>query len=563
MASQKLQAAYDSLQLVTSPSESEGLKKPRSILLLWFLRHVMGIDDLEAYEFICDGDLDQGIDGLLIEPAPEPGNKDSLIIFQSKYTEGPTNVGVNDIKSFIGSSVPFRSIDGLDSFLQRSIEPELKSLIDRYNIHQRIIDRDIVLRLIFVTSGVLNGAAKSYLDQVNASDGAGAIRAYDLNALAPLVRAFRLPQTVTATAELDCGVDQRFTSMSSSGKVVIASVKASEIVEWPGIDDRTLFDLNIRRQLKRNNVRKALEIAVQRKPDHKNFIAFHNGLTVICREIDDSSSDKLVVKNISVANGAQSTLAFYDSKDYITPDLRVLVKFVEAEPEQQLARDVAARSNNQNPVTPRNLRARDGAQLRLEGEFASLYPEYTYETRPDAILSTTGDKTIQNDFAAQLLCAVYNRRPWLAIKRTSLFSPGVYPMIFSRDISADHIMLVYSIFQEVQNQRNRFPGLYVKSWQLTRLTACYIVGELLRADDEGSDLINNPSLYRTKNDTSLNIISNRVRFAAAAMAIRHNEHGTKDIVDDYKVDFKRESSLKALASTARTTYVTYKAVELD
>jgi len=88
-----LEDAYRRVAEVASPSDSEGLKKQRAILLLWYLRNVLGIDDLEAYEYVCDGDRDQGVDALYFEPASEGQAHDVLHIFQSKYPEKPKNVG--------------------------------------------------------------------------------------------------------------------------------------------------------------------------------------------------------------------------------------------------------------------------------------------------------------------------------------------------------------------------------------------------------------------------------------------------------------------------------------
>ena len=59
--------AFTRLQGVADPSEAEGLTKPRSILLLWFLRNGLGLDDIDAYDHVCDGDDDHGIDGIYVE----------------------------------------------------------------------------------------------------------------------------------------------------------------------------------------------------------------------------------------------------------------------------------------------------------------------------------------------------------------------------------------------------------------------------------------------------------------------------------------------------------------
>ena len=126
--------AYKLVSEVASPSDSEGLKKPRSILLLWFLRNVHGIDDLEAYEFVCDGDDDQGVDGLYLEPSGTPDTREKLLLFQSKYPESPKNVGVTEIRDLVGVAEPFRSADGLQDLLSEGVEPELQRLINRFDL---------------------------------------------------------------------------------------------------------------------------------------------------------------------------------------------------------------------------------------------------------------------------------------------------------------------------------------------------------------------------------------------------------------------------------------------
>jgi hypothetical protein len=82
---------YELLKRLASTDEAGGLAKERSVLLLWFLRNVVGLDDLDAYEYVCDGDLDAGIDGLLLEPSTGDEDHETLVVYQSKYSENPVN----------------------------------------------------------------------------------------------------------------------------------------------------------------------------------------------------------------------------------------------------------------------------------------------------------------------------------------------------------------------------------------------------------------------------------------------------------------------------------------
>ena len=81
--------AYALLKRLANTAEAGGLAQPRAVLLLWFLRNVVGIDDLDAYEYVCDSPLDEGIDGL--EPAKRLVVERKLIRTRRhrSSTEGP------------------------------------------------------------------------------------------------------------------------------------------------------------------------------------------------------------------------------------------------------------------------------------------------------------------------------------------------------------------------------------------------------------------------------------------------------------------------------------------
>lgn len=208
----------------------------------------------------------------------------------------------------------------------------------------------------------------------------------------------------------------------------------------------------------------------------------------------------------------------------------------------------------QNPVNPRNLRARDGRQLILEQEFRDHYHHITYETRPDYSNPATTTRVIQNDAAAQLLCSFYNERPWLAVKRLSLFESDVYPDIFPPAITAHHVVLVDYIKQRVDAAKARFPDDYRRSWILSSLVAVYLVGQLLRADETLRDLVADPRAALADGDLN-GKIDTVVRHVAGALAVWHDERERVDGFDNFKVDFKNEERLRALAGAARSHYL--------
>ena len=210
----------------------------------------------------------------------------------------------------------------------------------------------------------------------------------------------------------------------------------------------------------------------------------------------------------------------------------------------------------------RNLVALGGPQQRLVTEFAEKYPSIYYETRPDATTPVTG-RMIRNDDAAQLLCAVCNAMPWLAVKRTSLFDSESHSLIFAENITADHVVLVDEIRQAVDLEKDRFPAEYRKSWQLTRLVAVYLVGQLIRASSDPAiaGILADPgaAVRRPRLSDDLRGLA---RFAAAGMKLRR-ERFRRDptAVDAFNVDFKNQTKLHELRDATCDHYVVQSTLE--
>jgi hypothetical protein len=200
---------YDLLAALATLDEAGGLAKERSVLLLWFLRNVVGVDDLDAYEFICDGDEDNGVDALYLEPASGDDDHETLVIYQSKYTEGPTNVGPSSMTGLISTAAHFSTVESLEALLQGRVEVKLRHLIQRFDLVRKLragayTDGKLRIRIALITSGVLNAGAKRLVDSTNASQRPGYLTVHDLNRLGPLAQAVATPTITTADIEAPC-----------------------------------------------------------------------------------------------------------------------------------------------------------------------------------------------------------------------------------------------------------------------------------------------------------------------------------------------------------------------
>ncbi len=554
------QEMYDLLAKLATLDEAGGLAKERSVLLLWFLRNVVGLDDLDAYEYICDGDEDNGVDALYLEPAGGDDDHETLVIYQSKYTEAPSNVGPSSMTGLISTAAHFSSVESLEALLGSSIEPKLRQLIGKFDLVRKLrggayTDGKLRIRIALITSGVLNALGKRMVESTNADKRPGYFTVHDLTRLGPLAQAVATPTVTTADIEAPCEEAERIVIGDAPNRVVVASVRATDIVKWDGIDTRTLFELNVRREVRKNRVRDQLDGAIRRPHEHKDFLSYHNGMTVVCDSLELEST-RLIARKPSVVNGAQSTIAFAraNADGELTDELRVFVKFVEVSGRPQLTKEISWRSNTQTAVNARNLVALGGPQQKLASDFAANFPNITYETRPDATLSLAAGTVIKNDDAAQLLCAVYNALPWLAVKRLALFESENHAMIFGESVTAAHVVLVDAIKRAVEAEKERVPAPYRKSWQLTRMVLVYMVGQVLRADDGLRTLLDAPAAAVVDFPALAAKLQQPARIAAATLKQRNDQRSRDSAPDEFNVDFKRQDVLLELRDKARDNH---------
>ena len=555
MASPSNANIHKRIRELANPDEpNPKLAQTDAVLLHWYLVAFEGLDPIEAYDFVFDGHDDGGIDGMLLHSPDGLDESDpaTLYLYQAYYPKTPKNVSDRKLSQFVGTAAKFGSPAAVAALMKDpEIGSDMKRLLSEYSIEQRLQEGRLQLRLVFVTAGILQRGVQQYVKTVNAERGEGFLTAVGLTELGLLVEAHDRPVPLTTTIDVQTPESRRFKVDQKTHRVVVCAVRATEIARWPGIGDRTLFDLNVRRLTRNRRLADQLGRALDTTENHTEFLASHNGITVVCRSFDDSDPGKITIKDLSVVNGAQSVIAFADRVATLTDDLQVIVKFCELDPATPLARAIAIRSNTQIAVTNRNLRALDPVQLRIQNDFRHRYPDITYETKPDAA-NPAGGHVIQNDDAAQLLCAIYRRLPSLAVKKQVLFDEENHRLVFSREIGAPEVRLVDYIARRIGEQRASFPERYRRAWKLTAIVAAYLTGEALLGDKEGKAILRDPDAAFADEASLQANIDSAVDAARATLAIRAKN--LTDAQDDFKVHFKARTELRNLGKAARLTH---------
>lgn len=463
-----------------------GNRTDSTALLAWFIENVMREDPDATETAICDGGGDKGIDGILYD---EDGG--DLFVIQAKHrTNEARTQGDGDLKAFMGSAHYFAGPEGIDALLDSSPNQEVVDLIDRLDLKRVLAEDDPTVRFVFVTNAERDSSAVDYLATVAGQ--APALDLWDRSRLAEIAARTRRPGLLADSVTLKPSSDVIQATLSTDSKMVLALVPAAELVRLPGIENLTVFDVNVRLGLGNTKINRQLRATMRDNEEHGAFPAYHNGLTLLTDglEVDD---DGIHLDGVGVVNGCQSLQSLWRERSHITPALSIMVKVVQTGTTGDLADRITYRSNNQNPVNIRDQRSNDRIQRDLQTEVREKYgTEIFYGIRrgqpEDPKLHT-----LDNQLAAQLLMAIWLKEPWNAVRKVRLFDQD-YHRIF-RTASADKLYLAYLIDKAIEGKKGSLVPSLQTSFASVRFTLAHLVGEILRQNDLGSELLDNPGRW--------------------------------------------------------------------
>jgi len=532
------QSLFERLASSTRVFEVGG-RLPTAALLIWFLQHVKRLDENEAPDAVTDGPGDKGIDGLWVDAVGE-----EIVVLQAKHRQSLNSTqGDSDLARLVGACAWFSSPEQVDALLAAGPNAELRGLIERHDVRQRVAD-GFGVRAVFVTNSIFDRSGADYLDAHGG--GPPALEGWDLDKLAPYIRYVDRPLYIADEVTLTFAPNASFTVSVGEGiEVTVGALSAKQIADLPGIDDRTLFAQNVRLDLGRTRVNKDIDATLVDEQEHPTFLTFHNGLTMLCREVQRSNGDAVRVKDFSIVNGCQSAVALRRKQASLTDDLLLPVKIVKVGEADKLADEITYRSNNQNAINLKDLRANDSTQVILKGQFEELFGDqvqYVIKRGEETVAPTV----IHNDLAAQILIALYNEEPYLAHRKFALFDQN-YKRVFHPRIGASHIYLGYLLWEEVQRRLPQIEKELIARYSLTTFVLVHLTGHLMRSTEAGNGILNAPADYIPGQET-------RVREAVGrlieSIIVDFNGYIREQEADhgyfDYKTRFKSQAAIREL-----------------
>ena len=152
----------------------------------------------------------------------------------------------------------------------------------------------------------------------------------------------------------------------------------------------SLFDLNVRYYLERSSVNKEIIKSLNTTKGQRWFHLLNNGVTISATSCSFSKNHlQVTLPNPQIINGCQTVVSIFRAYNQINDDYKlqkfteecyVPVRIIQA-PDHDLLAEIVTASNNQNKMSPRNLRSNSRVQRVLQRKFDQLKYRYFYERK--------------------------------------------------------------------------------------------------------------------------------------------------------------------------------------
>ncbi|SIR38801.1 MULTISPECIES: AIPR family protein [Acidiphilium] len=450
--------------------------------LIWYLENYYRLDPIEAVDAVCDQPGDKGVDGIFVND-----NNQTITIFQSRLRQNPTlTVGDTGLKEFAGTLAQFETAAKVEALIAAAGTAQVAALARRLDLVNKISTHE--LRGEFVSNADLDANGEAFL--------AGMPRIAFVGKTT-LVTSYisesrSIPPHAQRTFDIGGFVATEYV-VDADKKALIAPVKASELVALDGIADQSVFAFNVRGPLGKTGVNKDIVTSIEDVQSHKLFPLFHNGVTVISKELE-ATPESISITDYFVVNGCQSLTALYSNRNKLSPDLRILAKFIKMDPDSELAHKITSFSNNQNGVKPRDFKSNHPIQIRLKNEFIKYYGgQYVFEIKRGEVAES--GITISNEDAGLYLRAFDLKEPWTTHRKSEVLDDRHADLFGRPEVTADRIVLCHVITNEINNALPQLENQLIARYVLIRYLMLYIVREVMDHDAVGKEMIQTPAIF--------------------------------------------------------------------
>ncbi len=527
----------------------DGFRTDSAAFLVWYLVNFFRLDEQSAKDAVCDDTGDKGIDAIWID---ETENNEEIYLFQSKFSpDDDAEQGDNDLRNFVGAKTWFESEESVNELLIGTANAQLKSLVTGLKIPEKI-SKGWEVNLVFVTNKKLNNDGTEFL-KANIDK----LEADDISSLFAKYTYIAEEEAVPSETVLDVTIPQIIGyTLVPNVAVKVLAIRAKELLKLNGIKDTTLFSKNVRYNLGLTRVNKHIRATIKKRIEHAKFFLYHNGITVVCEKLEELNGAVKITK-YSVINGCQSMITFYQNSSFISDDIYVLLKIIEIPSNSPVSvDDITYWQNNQNAISVRDLKANDVIQRAIQRDFEKVFLHKVLYRRQRGDSKAGYEEVVERDEAAQLITAFYLGLPQITHLRNSLFGEKYFE-VFSRNINAPKIYLAKKIYEIISQNADRLQFKPICNYGLARFLILAAVGEILKEDAEGQEVLTNPKDYVSgaQLEALKKAVEKVVQFLMLDIdAFIEDWLRTNNNFFDYKNFFKNSESVRNLLQYIKTSH---------
>ncbi len=463
------------------------LEKLSDAFYFMVLEEILDISEDEIYEAITDNSFlnsqglenghDRGIDAIFIEEKERP----VVHFFNCKYTD--------KFSKAVDGNFPSSEIDKIAQYLEMMMQQDEKSINasnpairNKTNEIWALFERTTPKFVLHLCSNLEKGLQKEEQERLNRILDKYSDFTYKYHNIIEFTRSISGRDKQKIDGKFRTSSELLFERSDGEIRALIASVNAGELLrilcDSPEIriklelSDEELhkcvlcedaFNDNVRvYQTQKSRINKAIAQTAISDEVRSRFFYYNNGITITCKKFSYPKGNKFPIvslEDIQVVNGGQTIHALFDvlnkAEDNVAKikDIDLLCRIYELQDLEYSSR-IAEFTNSQNPVSTRDIRSIDIVQQNLETEFLSkgLY----YERKKHQYKDQPKKKRIDAELAGQCLMAYYCEMPSEAKNDKKIIFGERYENVFTEDMVADKVMLVYKLYQKIELEKKEY-----------------------------------------------------------------------------------------------------------
>ena len=448
-------------------------------LILWYAENFLLISPNDILDRIVADRRTEGVDALFIDYI-----KLNLLFVQARTVENYGNTENNYPETDLTTT-----FEGLRLLLRGDykgkITPNWENLVDEYHELDKTGDYSTTIRFLLLKKKPTD---YKYVDSFKEEFEDIEVDFIDINDILGMYQEY-LTLRVPAPEKISFEILTNLLEKESPYKSRLFTIKGKELAKVYNDYRETVFQQNLRYSLgmRSRSINKQICETSEDANNSKNFWYFNNGITIICEDIDETTSRKIInLRKAQIINGAQTTYALYKAynEGTLQDNVEIVVRVIEIN-DIDVVESITLYTNSQNAINLRDLCSNDEIQRKIQrilldsygyfyerkrGEFDSLYP--TPESKRNLLGGTYRVKVINNENAAQALLAIYLDKPAQAKnEKRRVFlrdDTGFYGDIFNAtdECISEKLLMSWKLLKFIESKKKEYQKEYKSAEEL-------------------------------------------------------------------------------------------------